>query len=257
MVSLREGELALVALRGAIAVDGRPVSRVTLREGVVVHLARGVTFEVVSVRLPDVMLGVEGAGVARQALPGVCSVVLDGDGLRLATGWRDDAVAQVWSTGETWRWRQGDGEAGELADGDTLTVAGHALRFVALPLRAAGLDATRRAGEIDAPLTVIAQFDNVHVQRAGDVPLVLPGKQGQLVSELVACGGPVAWSVLASLLWPDLEDEAMKRSRVDVLLSKLRRRLRGAGVRDDLVRTDGAGRVEVFLHAHDVLVDRT
>jgi hypothetical protein len=257
MISLREGELHMITLRGPLAVGGRPMTRVVLTPGVVVHLARGLPLEVISVQLPESVLAIEGPGLTRQALPGVCSIVLEPGAARLMSGWRDDAVAQLWSTGESWRARAPDGALRDLGPGDTLQAGPHVLRLVPMTLMAAGLPATRRAGEIDAPLTVIAQFDNVHIQRAGETTVVLPGKQGQLVSELVACGGPLAWGALAAELWPEATEDPTRRVRLDALLSKLRRRLRAASIREDLVRTDGAGQVELLLHAHDTLIDRT
>lgn len=257
MVSLREGELHLIMLRGALAVGGRPLSKVALTPGVVVHLARDLPLEVVEVSLPASVLAIEGPGLTRQALPGVCSIVVEPGAARLMSGWRDDAAVQLWTTGDGWRARGADGAVRDLGAGDVLTAGPHTLRLVAMTLMSAGLPATRRAGELDAPITVIAQFDNVHLQRAGAPTLVLPGKQGQLVSELVACGGPMGWAALAAELWPDATDDLTRRMRLDALLSKLRRRLRGASVREDLVGTDGAGQVGLLLHAHDTLIDRT
>src|SRR6185369_975023 len=99
MVSLREGQLQLIPLRGGLAVGGEPVSHVVLRPGVLLDLALGVRLEVVEVLLPEEVLGVEGEGLPRQMLPSVASLLVDRQGLRLASGWREDAAAQLWSTG--------------------------------------------------------------------------------------------------------------------------------------------------------------
>jgi hypothetical protein len=85
----------------------------------------------------------------------------------------------------------------------------------------------------------------------------LSGQSARVISELVSLGGPVGWVTLSELLWPELSDPALRRPRLDVLLSRLRARLRAAGVRDDLVRSDGAGQVELLIHPRDTLVDET
>ncbi len=263
MVSLREGELQLVALRGALALDGTPASQVPLRPGARVQLARDVVIEVVEVNLPRDVLGVEGTDLPRQVLPGVCSVLIEPAGTggtrtapRIARGWRDEAALRVWTTGDHWMARDAVG-ARPIAAGDELELGGHTVRFVAIPVRDAGPRTTRRQGDLEAPVRIVAQFDTVHLHREGTPPLVLCGMQARLVSELVALGGPVAWTTLAEELWPDEADAPLWRARLDTLLSRVRRRLRAAGFRADLVRTDGTGTVELLLYSHDRVEDRT
>lgn len=250
MVSLREGELRLIALRGSFAVGGRPLAEVALEAGLAVQLARGLCLQIEAVHLPEQVLGVEGDGLPRQALPGVCSVL---SGPRLMRGWRDEAQAWIWSTGERWSLRDAHGAARPVAPGDTW--GDGALRFVALPLRAAGQPATRRHGGVDAPLVVVSTYDSVTLHRAGDRVCTFGGIHARLVGELVAMGGRAPWRVLAGELWPSIDDEALLRSRLDVTLSRLRRRLRDARVRTDLVQPDGAGTIELVLYPHDQLQD--
>lgn len=254
MVSLREGELRLIALRGSFAVNGRPVAEVALVAGLGIQLARGLVVTVDSVRLPEEVLGVEGPGLARQALPGVASLL---PGLRLQRGWQEGALARVWSTGDGWSLRTGDGAVRGVVSGDAVALPGGTVRFVAMPLGAAGRSATRRQGGVDAPLVLVATYEGVAVHRDGDVAVSFGGIQARLVGELVAMGGEAPWRVLAGELWPDLDDDALLRSRLDVTLSRLRGRLRGARVRTDLVGTDGAGSVGLLLYPHDRLEDRT
>ncbi len=256
MVSLREGQLQLIALRGRLAVEGQPQSHVALRPGARIQLARGVELEVLEVYLPDDVLGIEAEGLPRQALPGVCSVLADPT-LRLSAGWQDGALLHIWTTGDRWMARVPGAAARPLRAGDSLPVGAHRLRLVAIPLQDAGHSATRRQGELDAPVHLIAAFDTVHIHREGGPPVTLGGMQARLVSELVAIGGPVSWGVLAEELWPDEADAHMRRGRLDTLLSRVRRRLRAAGLRADLVRADGAGAIELLLYPHDRVDDRT
>lgn len=87
--------------------------------------------------------------------------------------------------------------------------------------------------------------------------MALGGLAARLISEIVAFDGPVSWEVLAGELWPDEDDVHLLRHKLDVTLSRLRSRLREARVRPDLVRSDGFGKVEIFLHTGDEIEDRT
>lgn len=256
MVSLREGQLQLIGLRGGFAVGGAPVAQVTLTPGLRVELARGLWIEVIEVSLPEHTLGIEGPGLPRQALPGVASVLVE-PALRLAQGWREDARAQVWTTGDRWLARVPGAPPREVGPGDTLAAGDIRLTFVEVALRAAGPAATRRQGEVDAPLRVVARWDTAHVHRDGAPVLVFGGKQARLLSELVTLGGPIGWGALSETLWPEEPDPALRRSRLDVLISRVRRRLRAAGVRADLVHTDGSGQVELLVYARDRVEDET
>lgn len=69
--------------------------------------------------------------------------------------------------------------------------------------------------------------------------------------------GPVPWEVLAQELWGDEDDRHLLRRKLDVNLSRLRKKLRDAGIRSDLVRADGFGHFELFLMDGDKVEDRT
>ncbi|MEM7156562.1 MAG: hypothetical protein AAF799_27190 [Myxococcota bacterium] len=256
MVSLRGGDLQLLGLRGAFTVDGTARDQVVLKTGLRVALAKGVALRVLSVTLPDDVLGLEGPDLPLRALPGVSSIVTS-PRLRVVRGWDERATARVWSTGEAWRLRVGDGAHRPVEAGDEIEIDGATLRFRSIPLSGAGHSATRRPDRPAASLTIVANYDSVQIHREGRVVLHFGGILARLVSELVAVRGPVAWRVLAAELWPDQDDAAVVRGRLDVNLSRLRRKFRVAGLRPDLVRTDGAGQVELVLGPHDTIEDRT
>jgi len=255
MVSLRGGQLCLLGLRGAFAIDGKPVDRVPLRPGLVITLAPQVELEVVEVVLPDDVLGIEGPDLPLRALPGVASIHTS-PSLRLVRGWDQRAAAQVWSQGESWRARRTDGPARPVGAGDTLELPGHSLVFVAIPLMGAGQSVTRQGG-VAEPLRIIATFDSVHIHRRERVALHLGGMLARLVSELVAFRGPVPWRMLAAELWPTEEEPDVVRSRLDTNLARLRSKLLTAGLRTDLVRSDGTGQLELVAYPGDVIEDRT
>lgn len=255
MVSLRERELRLIALRGMFALRGSPTRELALRSGQKIELATGLFIEVEDVVLPTEVLGIEGPGLPRQMLPPVSSV-LDQPRLQVATGWQPDAPLHVWTTGQRWSLRDDRGTH-RLEPGMSYELGDHTIDFVAVPLAAASGSPTRRKGGVDEPLTIVASFDSVHVRRAGGEQVVFMGQRARLISELVALGGPVSWEVLAGELWPNSADVSRLRGRLDTCLTRLRRQLREGGIRTDLVRMDGSGRVELLLYAHDTVDDRT
>ncbi len=256
MVSLREQELKLIALRGAFACGGKPLRELPLAGGQRVQLAQGVFLDVDEVVLPEAVLGIEGPGVPRQVLAPVCSIV-GGSAPRLVAGWSKQAAARVWSTGEEWRIQSEGNPVRSLGPGDRISVGSHELLALAIPLASACLPATSPLGGINAPLRIVANYDTVHLHRDGTTVATLSGILARLVSELVVLDGPIAWLGLARSLWCGKEDPGVLRQRLDVNLSRLRRRLGTAGIRTDLVRTDGAGCVELLLKAGDRVEDRT
>ena len=256
MVSLRTQELRLIALRGAFAVEGRPVSEVALRPGLEIVLARGLSLEVESVFLPSFVLGIEGPHFPRQVLPSVCSILIEPE-LRLVSQYVDGAASWIWCTGESWRLRTPQGITRPLTWGDTVQAGSHSLDIVQVPLAKAGGEVTRHDGGVLTPLRIHANFDTVHIHQGGQVAVVLGGVAARIVSELAALGGPAHWTVLAGLLWPQEADPEDARSRLDVNMSRLRRKLKDGHVRTDLVHTDGAGQIELLLYPHDTLEDRT
>lgn len=253
MVSLRGGELWMLALRRRIAVDGRSVGEVRLREGQAIELADGLTLHVQNVELPDVVLAVEADGLPPVALPAVAA--LRGRPRASLVGRHDpEAPCVVWTTGEGWR-RLSDGVVTPLAAGDAWLVEGVPFRAVELALGGGG--ATRLTGGVDPPLRVTVAFDTAQVQRGDDPPVLLAGQSARVLSELVAFGGPAAWDVVAGELWPDEKEEHLLRKKWDVMLGRLRARLRAARVRPDLVRAAGTGQVELVLRPGDVVEDRS
>jgi hypothetical protein len=139
--------------------------------------------------------------------------------------------------------------------GDRLVVGGLELRAIAMGLDVAGQTPTR--ADLTGPLRIVAHFDTVHVHRGGDAPLVLTGQLARLVSELVAAGNPLPWQDIAGQLWPHLDDRDALRRRWDVLLVRLRDRLRAGSVRSGLVQSTRVGLVELVLHEGDRVEDHT
>jgi len=254
MVSLRGGHMHLLSLRGLFAFRGKPSKDLVLEAGQRLSFARDVHVDVVEVALPEVVLGIEGDGLARQPLPGVASLRLHPQPAVLP-GARDGAAAVFWSTGDGWTVRTDAGEQ-PLEEGWQLEHAGGVVRTIALKLSQASQSPTRVVGRVDAPLRVETHWDTVHLHREGHPTLTLTGHPARILSELGVVGTAVPWEHLAKQLWSDIDDRHLLRKRFDTVLARLRRKLRGAGLRPDLVRPDGAGNFALVLRPSDRLDDR-
>lgn len=255
MVSLRGQELLLLPLRGRFAVDGQRQTSLVLAAGQRITLADGLDLVVEEVSLPAAVFAVEGDGLPRVVVSGVCSL-LTRPRPELVPRLVPHAPAHLWGDGEGWCLTI-NGATRPLQVGDTWDLDGRHFRAVGLSLDAAGRTVTRLEGGVARPLRIVAQFDTVHIHREAGGALALSGLAARLVSEVVAFDGPVSWEVLARELWPDEDDEHLLRHKLDVTLSRLRSRLREAEIRPDLVRSDGFGKVELFLLDGDQIEDRT
>jgi len=252
LVSLRGGELKLLALRGRLRVDGQALTSVVLTPGLRISLAPGVDLDVGDVVLPEEVVGLVGAGLPRQPLDGVRSLFLR-PRPRLEVGVVTGADAVLWGEDDAYRVRlPATGEERALALGDDFTVAGVTLSLVPIRLRDASVPSTLGGA---APLHLIASYDTVQLHQS-EFSCVIGGIGARIVCELLDLGGPVSWEVLASELWGADEDRADLRPRFDMAMTRLRRRLRGSGIRDDLVVLTGTGQVELVLRTGDRVEDR-
>lgn len=256
LVSLRDQALKLLALRGAFAVAGKPLQEVELTEGLVVQLARGVDLTVREVHLPEVVLAIEAEGFPRRRLPPVASL-LGGPRPRLVTRYVHDADAHLWSAGDGWRVQLPGARPRTLEPGDGFVAGGRSYVTVLVPLADVEAARTEVRGGVQEPLTLQGRFDTVHILRPGRPPAVVTGLSARLLSELIAFGQPVPWLLLAQQIWGTEEDPLVVRPRLDMTLSRLRRKLRELRLRTDLVRSDGSGNIELFLYASDRAEDHT
>ncbi len=264
MVSLRGATLKLLALRGRMFVEGAAHNEIALAIGQTIELAPGVGLRVEDVFLPDEILGIEGDGLARQPVHGVMSLFVR-PRPRLEAGFLPEADLIVW--GEDGRWRaQPKGEvARPLNAGDVFELregraagthatqgAGVKVTAVSIPLAEASSHATVGGA---LPVHIVANFDTAKVQQ-GQAMALVAGVPARLLCELVALAGPASWDVLASEIWGNDVDREQLRTRFDMGLSRLRKRLKQAGIRPDLVMTSGTGLVELVLRLGDVVEDR-
>ena len=256
LVSLRGRDLRLLALRGRFAVSQSPTSEVVLRSGLEIEVARGLVLGVEAVVLPPSVLGLEGDGLPRQVLSSVCSLHT-GPRPRLTPRYAGDAAAWLYSTGEGWRLRLPHSAARELEPGSSVEVGEPTFRCVSIALEQAAQSPTHIGSGVYRPLRIEARFDTAHIHRPGEPVLTLSGISARILSELVAFDGPVSWQVLAGEVWTGELGETSLRGKWDTNLARLRRKLRAARVRPNLVRSDRLGHLELVLHEGDVVEDRT
>lgn len=251
MVSHRGHELKLLSLRGKFRVAGEVVRDVVLAAGQSIELAPGVTVEVVSVQPPSEVLAIRAPGLGARVVGGVVSL-RGGSEPSIRAGWVRDSV-QVWPTGDGWM-RAAEGGPMPITDGSAWTVDG--VEFTANLLDQGAARPTEDGGQ-RARLKIVARYDSVHLHNlTTGGTLVISGRSARLISELVILGQPVDWNALAVELWGSTDRDVLRR-RWDMQLSRLRRKLRVAGIRPNLVHADGTGLVQLVLGAHDETVDET
>lgn len=247
LVSLRGDRLRLLALRGRFVVDGQVQTDCDLRPGLVVELSPDSHLEVLDVFLPTEVVALEGPGMAAAALHGAAALVFRPEPLLLHPT-ASDAAAWLWPGDDGTRLRLPGEPARTLAVGEGFAVGGRPFRLVLVELSSYDATADRAAAPA---LQVVVRYETAHIHRADGVSGLLDGVQARLLSELVSFACPVAWQTLAAQLWSDTDEPVVLRKRLDGALWRLRRRLRTAGLRDDLVRPNGQGQFEVYLRPGD------
>lgn len=253
LLSLRGKSLYLLGLRGRFAVEGRPTEQVELRAGLRVELARGLALDILEVTLPERVLALSAKGMPQQVLHGTSSLRTS-PAPDLIPGRHADARAILWHVAGEWRVQPQGKEAMPLEPGIAFTLDGVEFRVSTVPVRLEG-GATVPDQSLSAPLRIVTRWDTVHLHREGREPFILGGIAARILSELAAMEVPVDWNVLAEELWPTIDNRKALRKRLDIALARLRRKLRDASIRADLVRSSGAGLYELLLLPSDT-VDR-
>ncbi len=248
--------LKLVGLRGRFVVDGRNLAEAVLHPGQVVALSEGTSLTAIDVQVPEDLLALQHPTFGVRVLSGVMSLVADPTP-DLLPGAAREAAATVWGDGLAWFLRPAGGADRLLAPGDVVDVAGIPLNVTLVPTSGGGHRTASGAGRIGPPLSIIARYDSVHLHLGDQHALVLDGIVARIVSDLAVAAVPMAWTSLAAELWPDEPDPAILRRNWDGALSRLRRKLRDAGLRQDLVRPDYRGNFELVLHPGDAVHDET
>ncbi len=256
MVSLRGGQLVLLSLRRLVAVNGQPMREVPLCAGLELGFADGLIVKVVRVDVPERVLGLQAEGLGVRLLAAVASVVRHPTGPRVLSRFVPEAAAHLWWSGDVWKLRVAEADAVVVEAGHAFRVDDVSFTLVALPTTGPVL-ATRAEGAIGEPLRIIASWDVAEIVRAGHPSVLLGGLAARIVSELVSLGGSAHWLTVAGEVWKGDDAGPDLRPRWDVALNRLRKKLRAAGIRQDLVSMDGVGQVVLSLGEADEVEDRT
>lgn len=253
IVSLRKDELHLLALRRMVIADGKPASDVRLVPGLRITIVDELVLTVDRVEAPRMVLALTLPSGERQVLSQVSSLTTSPP--RLHGRLVPEARAVIWSTGERWSLRIGDRTVAVALD-EAFELDGHRFAFTLMPIGQASADSTEGAALVAAPIRLVAYYDSVQIYQRNQKVHTVGGTGARILSELVTCGGPTHWEIVAREIWPDEIDPIPLRHRWDVTLGRLRARLRSAGIRD-LLRADGTGQLALELYEGDVVEDKT
>jgi hypothetical protein len=198
------------------------------------------------------MLGIRTHGLPVMLLPQVASCIA-GEA-EVAPGFVPGAAAVLWHDGDT-VWLRETGEPDlELHPGDRFEVEGRPYWIEELSLEAAGILSTIEA-PARAPVRIKLSYDSVDLQQ-GEAHFAIHGIPAKIISELADFGTPADWRTVAGEIWPQETDPFLLRKNWDAGLGRLRRLLLDGGIRRDLVRQAGRGRVELFLYPGDTIDDQ-
>ncbi len=262
LVSLRDGRLHLLALRGPLVVRGQRVSAVALEAGTEVRLAVDLAVHALSVTTPASVLALD---LGDRVIP------LVGRALTLRAGPAGTEIVSHPAQADVRRMHDGRGWAahGPGLDGAALDVGrpflggGRAVTPASIPLAMAGATRTRTRSPRH---TWLLAYDRLEVQTAAGPPVhVTTGKGARIVYDLHMLGAvddhPTPWKAVARSVWQrELEDDGISDLQLSyrwtATLKRLRADLAAAGVRDDLVVAGRSGRVSLHLGADAVrLID--
>ncbi|MFT5582931.1 MAG: hypothetical protein ACI9VR_000508 [Cognaticolwellia sp.] len=245
-LSLRDGALHLLRLRGNLSLFGMPVASAALEPGVEVELAEGLSVRVLELHMPQRAAALLIDGVLHPLPGGRCSVI-DGN---LVAGTQSGAQLWVWNDGRQW-YLQEPGQDPQEMDETERQAAGYTLLFTQLSQAPAQSEQT--LGRSTRPaLRIQAHFDSVILETVGGKGGRLVGNSARLITLLAELDGPAHWELVAKEIWPRLEDRERLRSRWDRSLWSLRQMLARMELPTDLVQTQG-GQVELVLQSHDTI----
>ncbi len=254
VVDLRDGELTLSCLRDSMLSGGRSQTEVVLSRGVQIELSPHTSLEVVEVCSPIDSIALELPHGERRRLEGPVSIV-GGSRLALERGVVPRAALVLYSDGKTWFARKPSGAKFEVVAGRQLMVGD-----VAIPVVQGGEEdfpPSRIKAAVASPLRIVVRYETVHIHRDLRETVVIDGLGARIISELGIAGVPVGWKVVATDLWKNESDVALLRRKWDAVVVRIRRKLRSAGIRGDLIRADRHGNFELFLGRGDQVEDQS
>ena len=253
MISLRDRQLQLIALRGRFRHDGKVLTEVRLTQGMELELAHDVTLICEQVEMPRTLLGLLIDDELEITLTNTMTLYAD-TVPTLKRGYAADGDAIFWSTGSSWRMRIADDPACTLKAGDTFTVRGASIKIISIPVERAAYARTRDT--LRAPLLFKPHSTCVEVQPEGGEPMIVSGVPGKILASLLQRHCTASWQEIIDDVWPeDASTLSALRRRFDAGLRRLRDHLRGVlPEHEELIKLDGTGVVLLTLSPQDRLI---
>lgn len=258
LVSLRGNGLQLLELRGMLYLNGKRTAALELSSGQRILLAGSLELTVEDIHLPSHTLVLHGVRDGpRELTASTYSLIMHSpDDVALVPGYHEGAEGYIWSSADELRIQLLSQCAELVAPDRSWSLGESTLRIEAV--RRAGFVETLTVRPRDERLRIVARYTSVHFWWTATEVLVLHGRPALLISELVSCGGkPVPWEVIAREIWSGQSDRQLLRQNWDRTLGRIRDQLRKAEIRENLVRVDHNGNIELVLGPLDEAVDET
>lgn len=263
LLTVRDQELRLQALRGSLQIGGRSYQEVPLRDGLEIHLSDEVMLTVMAAVVPRLSLALLSGGSICSIPRLPCSVLLAKDSAELSPDGevgefilvhgRVPSAPVIIYEDSAGLWSQfPDQPPTQVQLPREWNIGGHKIRLVTIPLH---LTPNTAGGIRRTSLRIKVRFDTVHIlPESAHEPTVITGIPARIISEVALLGnGPVNWEVVAREIWSRDEDRLPLRDKWDKALQRLRRSLRLARIREDLIRIDRHGNVETLLYPNDTV----
>lgn len=250
MISLRDGALKLIALRGRFRHKGKVLSEVELVAGLEVELAGHVTLRCEHVEMPESMLGLL-IGEELEVMLTTTLTLYTEDFPTLRRGYDPMGAAVFWSTGSQWRASLGSAPPIPLTLGDRLELDGTTIEVIAIELERAARAHTRKT--IRSPWTFTCHEAHVDIAPEGQSLIRITGIPGKILLHLLRRGGSASCTQIIGDVWPEdaSEPQALRR-RFDAGLKRLRDHIACLLPQGEhLVALDGTGVIALTLAAQD------
>jgi hypothetical protein len=259
MVSRRREGLVLLSLRGRLSVDGKPKTRIVLTPDTRIILSGFFPLVVTTAECPSTRLAVVALPLANPPVVAALArvVSLYAEMRREPVTWFDpEAEAHVLGGTSGPRLRIPGAPDRPLRVDETFAVGGAQFRLALIDQAKPDAVSTSDRGHLDVSLKITARYDTVLIASDIGKSVTLDGIAARMLTELAEIKAPVAWAELARHLW-NAPPDAATRHRWDQLLVRVRGKLREAGIRTDLIRSNRSGLVELVLGPLDKLLLRS
>lgn len=251
MVSLRDGSLKLIALRGRFRQGEEVLSEAVLRPGVVLEFARDVHLVCEQVHMPDEVLGLLINAELKVMLTHTMTLYTS-ENMMIKRGYDPRGGAIFWTTGSLWRVQIADQPSLTLEQGQTFIVDQTRIEVIAIPLDRIAQTHTRNS--LRSPLRFTCHDTHVEIARVNEPTIKVSGVPGRILLSLLRRQGTASYQEIVKEVWPhDVSTNLSLRRRFDTGIRRLRTHLGHVLPVDEtqFIQLDGTGVVTLFLSPRD------